>query len=132
MMLAGHPFHDDVLLEKPVPAGLAFSPAQGTATIARFSLNSLDVAVESPGPALLVVAEAWYPGWHATIAGREVPCLPVNGWMRGVPVPAGRSLVQLTYRQNGFVTGCGISLVALLVLVWAWRSRPAGAPVPAA
>jgi len=60
-----------------------------TATITHFTLNSLEVAVDSPGAALLVVAEAWYPGWHATIAGRDVACLPVNGWMRGVPVPAG-------------------------------------------
>ncbi len=129
-MLAGHPFHADALIEPPYTAGLAFGPAQvaGLATIERFDLNSLEVAVESPGAALLVVAEAWYPGWRASIAGREVPCFPVNGWMRGVRVPAGRSVVRLAYHQNGLLAGSVLSLVAGLVLVWAGRSRTAVAP----
>ncbi|HVT72837.1 MAG TPA: hypothetical protein VHD61_06850 [Lacunisphaera sp.] len=108
------------------PLPLAF--AGGTARIERFAMNSLDVAVDSPGPALLVIAEAWYPGWHAIIGGREVACLPVNGWMRGVPVPAGRSLVTLRFRQDGLLAGCFVSLLAaaLLAGLW-WLGRDAAA-----
>jgi hypothetical protein len=132
LMLARHLFHEDALVEQPVPAGLTLGPAPGpgTATITRFTLNSLEVTVESPGAALLVVAEAWYPGWRASIAGRKVACLPVNGWMRGVPVPAGHSVVRLTYHQNGLVAGAGVSLVAIFVLARAWRSRVVPAPGP--
>lgn len=126
-MAAGHPFHEDVLVEQPHAAGLSVTPASaaGAASIQRFGLNAIEITVESPGSAVLVVAEAWYPGWHASIAGREVPCLPVNGWMRGVPVPAGRSIVRLAYRQNGVASGVAVSLVAGLVVAWAWRSRAA-------
>ena len=123
-MIAGHPFHEDALVEQRDSAGLAVGPVagRGTATIQRFTLNSIDLAIDSPGAALLVVAEAWYPGWRASVDGRSVACLPVNGCMRGVPVPGGRSQVQLKYHQNGFATGSIISLLTGLWLVWLWRS----------
>jgi hypothetical protein len=128
-MIAGHPFHEDALIEHAFASGLAIGPAQGrgSATIIQFTLDSLEVTVDSPGAALLVVAEAWYPGWRASIAGRDVACLPVNGWMRGVPVPAGHSVAQLSYHQNGLLPGIAVSLVAGLVLAWAWRSHPTAA-----
>ena len=123
-MIAGHPFHEDVLVEQRDAVGLKVAPGPGRGTVAiqHFDLNSLDLAVDSPGEALLVVAEAWYPGWRASIDGRSVACLPVNGWMRGVPVPAGRSRVRLAYHQNGLATGSVISLLAGLWLVCLWRS----------
>jgi hypothetical protein len=123
-MTAGHPFHEDALVEQRYAAGLTVGPATGpgTVTIQRFTLNSIDLAVDSPGEAMLVVAEAWYPGWRASLNGRSVACLPVNGWMRGVPVPAGQTNVRLTYHQNGFAAGSVISLLTGLWLVWLWRS----------
>jgi hypothetical protein len=123
-MIAGHPFHEDALVEQRDAAGLTVGPVTGpgTVTIQRFTLNSIDLAVDSPGDALLVVAEAWYPGWRASINGRSVACLPVNGWMRGVPVPAGQANVRLTYHQNGFAAGSILSLLTGLWLVWLWRS----------
>ncbi len=127
-MVAGHPFHEDALVESPWVERLTIGPpsaGKSAAVITRFGLNSLEISVDSPGAALLVVAEAWYPGWHASIAGRPVECLPVNGWMRGVPVPAGHSIVQLHYAQNGLLPGIFVSLAAAMVLFWASRSSPA-------
>ena len=128
-MVAGHPFHDDALVEASDAVGLKIDAnrPRGTAAIVGFTLNSVDLAVESPGPALLVVAEAWYPGWQAAIAGQPVPCLPVNGWMRGVPVPAGASLVRLSFHQHGFAAGAALSLGTGLLLAWLW-CRPEGGP----
>ena len=125
-MVAGHPFHEDALVEPPWAGGLTLglSSGSGSATITHFTLNSLEVAVDSSGAALLVVAEAWYPGWRASISGQPVVCLPVNGWMRGVPVPAGRSTVRFVYHQNGFIPGLLVSLLAAVTLGWAARSRP--------
>ncbi|HVZ63952.1 MAG TPA: YfhO family protein [Lacunisphaera sp.] len=124
---AGADLHQAALVEPAYATQtghLSSDSAGGTAHIERFTMNSLDVAVDSPGAALLVVAEAWYPGWHATIGGREVACLPVNGWMRGVPVPAGRSLVTLRFRQNGLLAGTLVSvLTAALLGGLGWLGR---------
>jgi len=122
-LTAGHPYRDDALIEQPFATGLTVTPATsaGSARIRSFALNSLEIDIESPGDALLVIAEAWYPGWHATIDGREVPCLPVNGWMRGVPVRAGRHQVRLRYEQEGLLLGLAISALAATVLIGLWR-----------
>lgn len=120
---AGADLHEAALVEPAFAAEVGHLPAAasgGTARIERFTMNSLEVAVDSPGAALLVVAEAWYPGWRATIAGREVACLPVNGWMRGVPVPAGRSRVTLQFRQDGLLAGTLVSALAGAVLGGLW------------
>lgn len=125
-MNLGHPFHEDALVETP-PAGdfPPDAPARSIpAVITRFTRNSLDVAVDTPVAGMLVVAEAWYPGWQASINGQLVACVPVNAWMRGVVVPAGRTDVHLSYRPNGLALGVGISLISLLVLLWAtWWPR---------
>ncbi|MDI1335472.1 MAG: hypothetical protein PSU94_04735 [Lacunisphaera sp.] len=126
-MVAGHRFHEDVLVEEPFAAGISVTPEKpaGSVSIPRFSLNSVELDVDSPGTAVLVVAEAWYPGWRASIDGRDVPCRPVNGWMRGVAVPAGHSLVRLRYEQEGRLAGLAVSAATALLLLGIWRSRGA-------
>jgi hypothetical protein len=132
-MVAGQPFHEEALVEAPWASGLPPlpGPAGGTAEVRSFALNSLEIAADSPGPGVLVVAEAWYPGWRATIDGREVPCFPVNGWMRGVVVPAGSTRVRLHYEQQGLLLGAAVSLLAAALLIGLWRRAPTP-PVAAA
>lgn len=123
-MIAGHPIHGVALVESGTVPQLELDPraTAGVAEITRFSLNEVDVAVQSPAPGILVLKEAWYPGWTATVEGIEQPCFPVNAWMRGVPVPAGASRVNLRFHQEGFPTGAGITLLTAALLAWVrWR-----------
>jgi hypothetical protein len=124
-MVSGDDFHGTALVEAPYAPDFGPDSAKppGAASITRFALNSLDIAVTSPGRAVLVVAEAWYPGWTAEIDGRPVPCAPVNGWMRGVPVPAGESVVRMRFHQHGLMAGSLVSAAAALALVLAWNPR---------
>jgi len=73
--------------------------------------------VEAKTNALLVLAEAWYPGWRAKIDGQPAACVPANTWMRGVPVPAGRHEVRLYFRQDYLLPGFLISVTSLGLLV---------------
>ena len=129
-MVNGHPIHQVALVEAAhadqLPGSTA-SGASGTARIDRFSLNSVEVDVDTPDPALLVLAEAWYPGWQAGIDGREARCIPANGWMRSVLVPAGRHRVRFVYRQERLVPGCLLSLAAGALLGGLYFWRPARA-----
>ncbi len=128
-LAAGHDASQSALLESPWSADFAADKNSATipATIDAvqwkdFSRNHLRLRVSTGTPALLTLAEAWYPGWRATVNGSAVPVMPVNGWMRGVALPAGVSHVELGYRPTHFVFGAALSLLSLSLL--AWLARP--------
>jgi tetratricopeptide (TPR) repeat protein len=81
--------------------------------------------VEAKEKALLVLEEAWYPGWRAEIDGRAVVCVAANIWMRAVPVPAGRHQVRLYFHQNYLLPGLLISLASAGLLLAVVLARPA-------
>jgi hypothetical protein len=127
-MRRGHDFHRVVLLEAPLPHPLGREPTPGNAGMARirhFEPERIELEVESPTAALLVLAEAWYPGWTARVNGQPAPCLPGNVWMRVVPVPAGHSTVELTFTCTYLSLGAATSGAALtaFLAVWLWQSR---------
>jgi hypothetical protein len=90
------------------------------------------VDAEAAGPALLVVQDAWWPGWRAEIDGAPAELLPADVLVRAVPFPAGRHRLVLTYDPPEVAAGLAISGAGLLALlglaVAAWRRRPAGGP----
>jgi len=87
------------------------------AEVVRFAPERVTVDVDSPQPGLLVVAEAWYPGWRATVNSAPAPCVAANAWMRAVPVPAGRSRVVLSFRSRYLALGAAVSLGTLALLL---------------
>ncbi len=139
LMANGHDFHRVPLVEPGWALSLPREPPvpdqPGTARIVHFAPESITIEAESERPALLVIAEAWYPGWRAQVNGAPAPCMPVNAWMRGVPVPAGHSQVLLTFHSRFLALGACISLLGLAGVVWLLRrprvQRKAGpAPPP--
>jgi hypothetical protein len=114
------------------PADSAASPSEpwpyARAEIVAFEPERMEVDVDSAAPGMLVVAEAWYPGWRAEVNGRESACRPVNGWMRGVEVPAGRSRVVLAFRSSYLGYGAALSLVSLVLCLAALRAVRAAPP----
>lgn len=112
---------ESAALVREGPAGAA-----GSARFVRFAPERLELEVEASAAGLLVLKEAWFPGWTATVNGASVPCAPANVWMRAVPVPAGKSHVVLRYRSTYLTTGAAISLLAgtaLLATFVAGRRR---------
>ncbi|MCG6926711.1 MAG: YfhO family protein [Acidobacteria bacterium] len=114
-MTAGHDFHRVALVE--TETGLASSAESlgeddaARVEIVSFRPEHVVLETESAAPALLVLAEAWYPGWTATVDGAPAPCLPANAWMRAVPVPAGAHRVEMRFHSRWLGPG---ALVALL------------------
>lgn len=78
---------------------------------------ALDVAAERPG--MLVVSEAWFPGWTASVDGRAVEARRADGLVIGVVIPAGAHRVTLQYRAPGLAWGAGASGATVVLLV-AW------------
>ncbi|HOX57541.1 MAG TPA: YfhO family protein [Candidatus Paceibacterota bacterium] len=132
-LVQGHDIHKSALLEKPLSDPLAphSSLPGAAATIRRFEPNWLLVEVEAKTNGLLVLSEAWYPGWRAEIDGQTRACVPANHWMRAVPVPAGRHLVRVYFHQNYLLPGLLISIACagMLLLILA-GPKEAAAPCP--
>lgn len=67
-------------------------------------------------PAFLVLAEADYPGWRATVDGVPTPIARVDHALRGLRLAAGDHRVELEYRPRSFTLGMALSALAVLGL----------------
>jgi hypothetical protein len=75
------------------------------------------IDVDAPNSSILVVRNAWDEGWSATLDGRPVPLLRVDGFVQGVAVPEGRHAIRLVYREPAIGRGIALSVVVWLALV---------------
>lgn len=104
------------LLEAPPPAGLPAPAAEspGTAEIAHYAAHEVRVVIDARHESILVLTDAFYPGWRAVRDGAAVDLFPVNHTFRGVIVPAGRSEVVFRFRPWSFRAGLLVSTLTLL------------------
>jgi hypothetical protein len=111
------------------PGPQASNPS--VASIAAIGTNTESYDVQSARAGWLVVTAMWDPGWRATVDGEEAPVLRANYNLRAVPVPAGRSKVELEYSPRGLELGAGLTAVTLfapllLAVFNRARRRPRG------
>ena len=108
------------------------APARSPARIVSYGPRRVVIDARSRRAGLAVLSDVSYPGWKATVNGREVPIHRVDYLIRGVSVPAGRSRVVFTYEPESARAGVllsGGSLIALAaaaVFLLFGRRRRAG------
>ena len=96
------------------------------ANLAEDSPERVVAQVTTGGPGLLVLTDLHYPGWIAEEEGRRLPILRADGYFRAVALPAGTHRVVFRYRPLSFAIGAGVSILAVLTLLWLWHQ---GEPV---
>ncbi len=102
---------ENALLALPV------SSTGGYAAIREYQPETVRIEVETPQPAVLVLADAFEPGWTARIdGGSELQILRANGLVRAVLVPPGRSHIVFEYATPLLSVGAMLSGVGLLVV----------------
>jgi hypothetical protein len=111
----GFAFREEAVTEAPVAGVPEDGPAgrAGRARIRRIDPDRLVVDATATRPGMLVVSDAWDPGWTATVDGREIDVERVDYVMRGVPLPAGAHRVEFRYEPWSFEAGRAVSLVTL-------------------
>jgi hypothetical protein len=115
-------------------AALDGSPAPGDrAEIVSYTPERVEIHTQSAGEALLVLADAFYPGWAATVDGMPAPIHPANVLLRGVYVPPGEHTVGFTFapqslRRGLAVSGGALLLAAVLLLAALLRLRGGARP----
>ncbi len=117
--------HHAVVENAPMVSGREGAPGEavdevGSAQIVAYSSEEItlqvDVQTADNEPALLVLSDAYYPGWQATIDGTEAPIYAANHLFRGLFVQPGEHTVVFSYRPQSWRQGVGISLFGLLIL----------------
>jgi hypothetical protein len=110
------------------PAGVELAGASGSAEIIAYAPEHIVVRTQTDDPALLVLSDAIYPGWEASIDGAPAPIYPTNVLFRGVPVPAGDHEVVFTFRPQSWERGYRLSALGALLLIvtligFRWQRR---------
>ena len=111
---------DDAVVDRGANRAACRSAAPGRRPGPRTSTASepdrMDVSATAPRGGMLVVSDAWDPGWKATVDGRDAKVERVDYVMRGVKLEPGRHHVVLSYEPWSWRVGWIVSLVALLAL----------------
>ncbi|MCC6142496.1 MAG: YfhO family protein [Candidatus Hydrogenedentes bacterium] len=109
----------------------------GSAAITRRTTTEVVVEATANYPAVLVVTDSYFPGWHAYLDGDRVEMFPAYTIFRGVVLPAGKHTITMRYEPWTFRVGMAASIATLaigggIILVSMFRGRrpnaqPAGA-----
>jgi hypothetical protein len=101
----------------------------GSSTVREYTPGHIVLDVEAKRPALLVVAESYYPGWKATIDGEPAEVLRANFLSQGLVVTEGKHAVVFRYDPDSVRYGTllsGVGVLGLLGIIWwagPWRRR---------
>lgn len=82
--------------------------------------NKIEVIVDSLSAGWLLVRDTWFPGWRATIDGKDIALHPADYLFKSLPVPAGKHYIELEYKPLSFYTGRIVSLIFWILWGAAW------------
>jgi hypothetical protein len=106
-----------VLLDKP-PRELLARPGSrrpapsGEVRVAIYQPERVVLHTRGDQPAAVVLTDAYFPGWEATLDGDAVALLRANLNFRAVAVPPGEHEIEMRYRPASLRWGAGLALVA--------------------
>ncbi len=104
------------LTEAILESGEVLDGPGGEARIIGWGVNDVTIETDSAAAGVLLVAQAWYPGWRARVDGGPWrPVLRADGAFQAVRLPAGRHLVEMRFRSPRQIWGMLIALLTLFV-----------------
>jgi hypothetical protein len=100
---------------EPPPAQDAGPPrGQDRVGITAYATDRVSIQAACDGDCLLVLTDLHYPGWKATVDGREQPVYRVNALFRGVRLGSGEHRVEFRFEPLAWRIGLGILLTTVL------------------
>jgi hypothetical protein len=106
------PRREVILERRPQPEPVA--GGAGHAAVVREGTDFLDVEAQLPQPAVLLVTDAWAPGWRAVSLdpGRTYELMPANYALRAVALDRGHHRLRLEYAPDGLRGAAIVSGIA--------------------
>lgn len=111
----GPEIQERLVVEDPARPLAPNVAASGSAAIEVDLPEEVVVATRSEGPAYLVLADTFDPGWSATVDGKPTPIVPAYVAFRAVYLPAGEHRVAFHYTPAGFHLGLAATLLGTLL-----------------
>ena len=99
---------------------LGASTLQDSVSVARltdYQPNELHYDIESTTGGVVVFSEIYYPGWTATIDGKEATLGRVDYVLRALNMPAGKHQVVLTFKPRSVETTETVAYISLSLLL---------------
>ena len=99
---------------------LGASTLQDSVSVARltdYQPNDLHYDIESTTGGVVVFSEIYYPGWTATIDGKEATLGRVDYVLRALNMPAGKHQVVLTFKPRSVETTETVAYISLSLLL---------------
>lgn len=103
-------------VETPVSGVDIGANTTGSVAIDSYEANVVTMSVTSESDALLVLSDAYYPGWRASVDGGEAIIYRTNFTFRGIAVPKGAHQVRFYYDPDSIKLGIAISVIS--VFLW--------------
>jgi hypothetical protein len=122
---------DPTVPVNPPPLTQMPPPSPARATFIHWAPGRMSIALDPTPPqdSYLLIAENWYPDWHATVDGQPAAVLRGDQTFLTVPVKAGAKSVELEFSSAYYALGKLVTMASLLLLAaWggagvAWRRR---------
>ena len=109
------------LLEEEIPDAeqprAAASAAVGVVQVRHYRDTFVELHVTAATRSLLVMSDAHYPGWIATVDGARATLRRADFALRAVAVPAGDHTVRFEYRPQSVALGAATSALTALALL---------------
>jgi hypothetical protein len=91
--------------------------ALSQAVVTEYEPERITIQASTEAPGYLILSDAWYPGWAATVDGQRVNVERANVHFRGVYLEPGTHTVRFVYRPVSYLVGLGISITTLVGIV---------------
>jgi hypothetical protein len=106
----------DVILDAPVHLETE-GVFQSNAAITVYENNRVLIDAQLSEPGVLVLTDAFHPGWKVFVGGQEQTIRRANYLFRAVELPAGNHRVEFVYDPISFKIGLMISSLTLAFLI---------------
>jgi hypothetical protein len=85
--------------------------------IISYSPEHIVIDVAAPRDGYLVLSDAYYPGWTATVDSQSAEIERADIMFRAVKIPAGQHRVEMRYQPQSFSVGLVISIGTAVILI---------------
>lgn len=112
--------HTMYLYENPFAYKRAYlidNPLGSDVQIVKDTSQRITVRAFSLKPTHLIISDLYYPGWIATVNGKNAPIQPYKNTFQMIALPKGNSIIILSYQPKSFLVGLWISLSAFFMWI---------------
>jgi uncharacterized membrane protein YfhO len=95
--------------------------------VEHYSSGSVRIIADARCKSMVVLTDTFYPGWKATVDGRDAGIYDAYAAFRGVVVEPGSHVVEFRYRPRSVILGASLTGLGLLLVLGLrlWEGRRA-------